>query len=581
MLTQNKPGVAGNRASEGTPKALSAIGHERIVFIDKSNYMENSNFLSGIAFTRNEIIVGTEGLGSFLLRQKERFNVTDFEDGRFFAFVDVGDHVKMFSDPMGQDILFYYSQKMISVDGASTLQWMVSNSFLELVRKLRADRRALHLYLPPLAGHFIANGTALGAQLISNNTPISEIKVLPIGCEIRISKADASLSVVRHKSGLWLTQPDSGSYRDMIADYVQLTCARIKTLIDSDKFDIRCDLSGGHDSRAIFAMARLAGHDFHKRPALSNRRRTEDLKSARLVAAAFNLKLETSWDVEDGATDSDLYEMWKKGSLGVYLPISASGAALNTSKLRLHGGNFLSKEFGEHSPSYLLESLSRWYADTELLGMVKNEIRIGFSQIDVDIEHPFAMHNHYINFRGRIHYGRNWTAFSRAPLFTPLISQSLAKAAFKLSTHEYNRLKLSLDLLLALDNLLGVIPFDLPEKSFDMDTIAASPFWGRPLDVKADSLADHTLFAGATVRPQALVDGEHEPRRTGSWNSLRELLLKDFSKYETSAIAVGIFDDAYVARARAEIANGKSPSRDFRRVSHMVSAGILNELVCS
>jgi hypothetical protein len=579
MLTGEEPNVSNSLGSEGNLKAFSAAGHERIVVVDQNNYMNSPNLLSGMAFTQSDVIVGTEGLNSFLLRKKEGLSVSDFEEGRFFAFVDVGDHVKMFTDPMGQDILYYYTQDPISVDGASARSWKVSNSFLELARKLRADECRLHLYLPSLAGHFIAKGSALGAQLVSNNTPISEIKVLPIGCEIRISKVDGSLSVVRHKSGLWLTQPDSRSYRDIIANYVELTCARIRTLVESEKFDIRCDLSGGHDSRAIFAMARLAGHDFRSRPPISNRRRTEDFKSAKLVAAAFDLKLETSSDMEDGATDSDLYEMWKKGSLGVYLPIYASGAALNTSKLRLHGGNFLSKEFGEHSSSHLLESLSRWYADPELLSMVRRELGIGFSQIDVDMDHPFAMQNHYVNFRGRIHYGRNWTAFSRAPLFTPLISQNLAKAAFRLSTHEYNHLKLSLDLLLALDNLLGLIPFDLPEKSFDADAIASSPFWGHPLEVNARSLAHHTLFAGATAKPQALVDANHQGRRSGGKSGLRELLLNDFVRYEAAATDVGIFDSAYIARARTEVANGRNMSRDFRAVSHMVSAGVLNELV--
>src|SRR5690606_2471777 len=224
-------------------------------------------------------------------------------------------------------------------------KWVVSNSLVSLMRQARRYG-SLDLYRPSLLGFMVAGGRAIGAQLFSNNTPVRGAHVLPVGCELRISRTDGSASRHRLRRGDWLTMDDGSSYAELLEAYVRASLARITALRWAGRLDLLCDVSGGHDSRAVMGMLQRS-----EGPArvtyTSDPTKPGDYAVAKQLARHFGTRLELTSQVPvtlDGAT---AYDIWSHGSTGVYLPIVAPRAEHETRRLRFHGGNFLSKEFGE------------------------------------------------------------------------------------------------------------------------------------------------------------------------------------------------------------------------------------------
>jgi len=521
--------------------------------------------LTGFAFTPGAVISGSGGLRAYLAAGGCR-DGAEFEDGRFFAVLEAGGEVRAFTDPMGQDALYYYSNE--DPFHGPVEDWLISNSVYELAKQAKAAGKPVKFLSHIAASHFISDGAAFGAQLISNQTAIQQIKVLPIGCECRISRQDRTMTIVRTRPGDWLTRADD-DYAELMEHFVIKTCARILALAESGRYDIMADLTGGHDSRAIFGMTQRAGVADRIRY-FSNPARPDDFRSASLVSAAYGRSLITQPHVEVFDEPEELYALWKQACLGVYTSIYAGSVQENQGRLRLHGGNFLSKEFGEKPARVRAESTRRFMPDKQIADRVARAFMQSFGQIGIDPDHTWAMQLHYLNFRGRFHYGRNWFGNGRTPHLTPLISQHFARAAFKLSPHDYNTLRPCMDLLLALDNQLGLIPFDLPEKCFPTEALETSPFWRKPLGFRPQDLALPTVFAGEPVVPS-----EGSARRLVS---LREMVRGDLARYVPIARTTKLFSANYIRAAKDDLNKTGSFPHNARKAAHIITAGTLKGL---
>lgn len=538
------------------------MNNPRVILLSPDSFIETAPFLSGFAFTPDAIISGCWGLKKYLA-ERGLSDGSDWEDGRFFAVLDAGAEVRVFTDPMGQDTLYYYASEDPFDNPCS--DWLISNSVYEIARFASASGKPLR-FLPHIAAsHFISNGAAFGAQLLSNQTALEQIKVLPVGCELRISKNDQTLTAVRTRNADWVTHAD-GSYADLMENFILKTCSRIIGLFDSGLYDIISDLTGGHDSRAIFGMSRRSGIgdqiNYFSNPALAN-----DFASASLVADAYGFALKTEPHAEVFDTPEELYELWKQASLGVYTSVYAGSLRQDETKLRLHGGNFLSKEFGEVSASKRAKSIKRFMPNEKLAERVPRAFLQSFRQIGIASDHPWAMQLHYLNFRARFHYGRHWFATGRTPHLTPLISQHFAKAAFKLDQHAYNNLMPCMDLLLALDNQLGLIPFDSPGKSFSQTDLEMSPFWRKPLGFRIGNLKIPEVFAA--ISPAGFNEVAVEKL------SLKGPVRKGLAENLAAAKSTKMFDSQYIDAARRELEQPGSFPHNSRKAAHIITVGTL------
>ena len=146
---------------------------------------------------------------------------------------------------MGQDTLYYYSSSKINPDCGFSENWCISNSFIGLVLHLRKTGRSLSLYTPALSSFFLNEGTRHGAQLLSHQTAVREIKVLPIGWELIGSKLTRRLRVGKY---LWpIRKEKECDHREGIEQYLFTTVGRIRALASIPNARIFCDLSGGRE----------------------------------------------------------------------------------------------------------------------------------------------------------------------------------------------------------------------------------------------------------------------------------------------------------------------------------------------
>ena len=100
------------------------------VFCIASDQVEQYNeHLSGIAYGANFLIIGKEGLKCY---RKSNFMQNKLEgsliDGRFSAVLKTSDGYCVFTDPLGQDLVYYYITESL---------WIISNSFIYICEQLK------------------------------------------------------------------------------------------------------------------------------------------------------------------------------------------------------------------------------------------------------------------------------------------------------------------------------------------------------------------------------------------------------------------------------------------------------------
>ena len=537
---------------------------EAVVFIEEANIQEIAPLLRGVACSNREIIFGDDGLNESVACGVP-IDPDSWTDGRFFAVVDVGEKVRVFTDPLGQDTLYIYSREPVRVGGPPLKNWVISNSFFELASLI--NHRGCRLTFAPgvVAAGLVDRGTRFGAQLISNRTPLQEISVLPLGCAVEYCKITGQATVVRNCPGDWLVRGDSCLYADRVEAFIHNSVARIRALADSG-FYMSLDLSGGQDSRTIFGLVLRSGIDFSKVEFFSNPRRLEDLECAMMVSREYGLSLSRSRASVKSSRGG--YDLWKASALGVYLPIYARGTPdCHSSVLQFHGASILSKKFSKKNPVELADYMYRCMPTKEMGSEVREIFIESFRSIGVNLNDEWASHLHYINFRSRFHYGRNWATSCALTLWTPLISQELGKAAFSLPLKEYRNLAPWRDVMMAVDNRLVEIPFDSPEKCFNREQIESSVFFRKEIGIPS-SLPSVAVYGRPTF--PSIRSDDDRPARVR--------LEEDLARLAEPALETGIFGPDVVKKAQKALKGSEPVSRSGRLAALVISAGTFASL---
>ncbi len=518
--------------------------------------------LAGIAFTKNAAIVGSEGLRQYRARHT-RVDANDFTDGRFSLVIRQGDSYVAKTDPLGQDVIYYYAEPD---------DWAVSNSFWALCRVLGEASKKLTLYEPPLLAAF--SGHSLFDQLISNRTPLQQIRVLPLNHHIVIDARSHQLSVQR-------VQPTSDSgvltpkdYPDALEAYAALWTARARALVGRYAGRVTADISGGRDSRLVLGLLLAAGIDLRAIGFQSNRKLDADYAVATTLAGRYGFEIRNRGAAAPSVLSEDALWLWKAGNLGVYAPVYMPRHRQPPAILHLHGaGGGLHRQPYAHPPKRTLELVRSHFAERDQYAVVAQEFLASFIEMDVDVGDPNAMNYHYLNFRSRFHFGRNWYRQLTYPLFTPLVSSDLWRLANSLPHDRRAAGQITYDLMTLLEPSLTATPFDDPRKGFPRQIVESSPFKHArgPAGVPQHDVDYYgPVDAALPKRP--------DRARVINDQRAREALLFELSELGPRAMSLGFMTREYVEEARRGLESAASLAKAAKKASHVMTIGEMARL---
>jgi hypothetical protein len=518
--------------------------------------------LAGIVYTRDSVIFAQAGLESYL-KTRGRLDIDSHLDGRFTLVATAGAETLVATDPLGQDTLFYYREDEY---------WAISNSFWALCEVVQHSGYSLDLYLPPLLAPFIQH--SLGDQLVSENTPVAQMKVLPLGHYSVIDWNSRSLTHKQLPSAI-VHAPAQGCYADILSDYARVWIGRFRCLSEKLTGSMSADISGGRDSRVVLALILASGVSTEGISFQSNPRMEQDYAIAQQIAATCHFEIRNRAPSRALVDTDTAYRLWRFGNFGIYLPVYLPAYSLPPVSVHLHGaGGEVLRQFYSASAGQIVKVVRRYFEQSDLHEMVKREIEVSLGASGVDLEHPLSMNHHYLHFRSRFHFGRNWYRSLSNPLVTPLVSAELIAASNLLPTDRRCEGQLLCDLLLLLQPQLAYLPFDRSSKSYSKETLSGSPFRHSRPDLDR-AVPEFTYFGPNDIEQE--MPAKYEQPVTS--RAVAEKILHDMHASESAAESLGIFPQSYFDAAVRELVEGNRLTKDAKKAVHILTAGAVARLV--
>lgn len=346
--------------------------------------------------------MGQQGAAEYVRRTRRPIGPGN--DGCYVTANSVGDEYRIGADSRGLKTLFMYL-----ADG----DWAVSTSFSLLVEHLRAHGATLSVRPAALAA--FAAPREFADQLSSFRTHFDEIALLPSFASVVVRGSGVE---VRYHSGAL-----RHSYEHALFDFVHTWRGRMATCTQNDFTRVHMDLSGGIDSRMVFAFA-LADDAFttkNERHTIgSGQHQATDYAIASEIVHHYSESFGKRMRGRGKWSHSLALENWRDDSLGVYLPFYRHGGSLDPTAIHGHGaggGNFRPHFLGSSvqapvdrcQSSISDEYFEAWRSDVVAGSELLQQQRPGV--------HPLILH--YREFRNRFHFGHRPR---HSLVFTPLES---------------------------------------------------------------------------------------------------------------------------------------------------------------
>lgn len=333
-------------------------------------------------------------------------------DGCYLTILSRGESRLIGSDSSGFNRIYYYSVGDV---------WCFSNSLFAMSKHLRANGVRLSVNYPQLAS--LTLDTTLTTQASTFQTVFNEISLLP-------SDAYLIFDTGRLTPQAFCMGSEDASYEDGLRNFLGIWRDRFATLFMDSSVSVSSDLTGGVDSRAVFALlvsgATAAGVPVSDSVITSNVSDywAADWKVAEAIVGDFGMKLERKAPAALSHSTDTSYRAWIDLCLGSYLPVYFPAYRSTPENIHFQGGggeNFrpfyktgdaslLAKNAIKHDPDNpLLRDWANSFVTTA------RALR-GGSQLS-------EMILHYREFRGRIHSGRSAQMGVR---FAPLSSGHLS-----------------------------------------------------------------------------------------------------------------------------------------------------------
>ena len=424
--------------------------------------------MSGMAFTDDSVIFGHAGLQRWLKENNTIDPPLALQDGRYAAVIHDKHGLSAFTDTMGQDTIFYYSKGDV---------WGFSNSFLALAESLSESGVRLKINHAVLAAFQIGSRSLFGGQLYSHDTPIRDIYVLPINRLIRVRSQEEKEARLYVKSRPMQSQ-STLNYQESLIDFVTTWRRRFFSLGKAGLQGANIGLSGGFDSRITFAIAYPVLADIMKINVHSSPGKLDDLGPANVIREIYNIPERDNFKNPATIDSNEAFNLWKLGNVGCYSPIYMPRRHSASTVINVHGGHFRAVSYARSKPKERIRMSARHIKNNSgVREEFRNLYENSFNEIDVDVDDPKAMQEHYLNFRARFHYGRAWYKNLSSIVVTPLLTRSLKNLT---DAREYSvddvMGQLSHDLMFLLNPDLTDVPFDSKEKFFTHQMRESCPF---------------------------------------------------------------------------------------------------------
>lgn len=343
----------------------------------------------GYAFVGADFVAGPEGFSRF---RASGGTLGPGADGCYAVLRRTDTGWEAGTDARGLRKLFLYQE------GGS---WAVATSLHDLAAHLRAHGVTLRPDLPILRGLGVRQ--ALTAQLNSSHTIFQGVVLVPSFCAVRIDK-DGPVVLALPRG------PVPSEYEDALGEHLRTWRSRFATLIEDPRTTFVADLSGGLDSRVVFAFARASGlfDDSHTRVQIASQERMPaDFSAATRIAQQHGVTLNgPAMSMRTPTSPEQALENWTHHSLGVYMPVYLNPHTFDALSIRCHGGGggtFRDIFTGTTLRDRLLstrknfpEEMFEQYSST-----VQHDLE-ALSRLRPDVD-PQKLH--YREFRNRFHFG--------------------------------------------------------------------------------------------------------------------------------------------------------------------------------
>src|SRR5690625_901212 len=374
-------------------------GLEPVVITSDSPLPEE--VFSGYAFLGADLILGPEGLR--LHRKENLQNLSHHEDGCYFLASPTQSGLRVGSDFKGNCKIFFYR---------SDNRWAISNSFIKLVDAVREKSWTV----TPVR-HVIDSWGVPGRfwdQCWSYGTSVEEISLLP-----RWGTLEAT------PSGLAEVDPDPrrneddyDAYVEGLAEYLSTWIGRIGTILKDNSLRVQLELTGGKDSRGVFALFLAArqyfGVTFDQHFDLLSSRseaRAEDLAIATDLARTYDIPL-NSREFDPGPVTymsaSEQVDWWATFSFGSYRPVYIVGGRrqLSTIPFGGQGGEGARQQYEPFTSLHeILNHYRKYFGFEKSIDAVAEDLSETSQRIrgwTPRTPEPLA---HYQEFRDRFHSG--------------------------------------------------------------------------------------------------------------------------------------------------------------------------------
>lgn len=423
------------------------------VFIFSSNMENPEVFFQGYCFHGMDYIFGEEGFKDFY--NEKGITVRGGEDGCYVSAEKIKNNFIFYSDFSGNKKIFYYW---------TTDLWVVSNSIFLIVDHLKKN----NVVISPNCSQLSAIGLHKGPffnQLYSVNTFVNNVKLLPLGHCLNISKEGYSI-------GKLTKVKEPTTYEESLSLYIGTWIARLAGLL-TNGIKVQSDLTGGADSRTVFALLKKAAEksmNANNVPVLrSGTKATNkaDLEIATEIASTYDIPINSREITKINMfSGEESFLSWKLLCLGVYHPIYFPSSGPQHHMVSLGGGGA-----ENHRPFYKYSSIENFinhnsakilpsWLSHNFIADIKTELQ-EIINLNSEID-PLILH--YRKYRNRIHSGRT-PQYTTS--FTPLGSKLLEDVSEVAGNDKLKEGQINYDLMATLLPTILGIKFDSENKSLN------------------------------------------------------------------------------------------------------------------
>lgn len=476
-------------------------------YLRTSSDCSEPQYFSGFAFSEDCMVLSFSGVSEYLMSGR---SILDLSDGRYALCAKVESSVYFLTDRTGQDSWFYYKDSDF---------WAVSNSLYALAEKVKEKKGRLLLRFEN-AFMFGVNHSS-GHQPYCNQTLLDGIRILPRSSYIEVS-ADG-FQIKSHSPAKKIEYQEE--YLETLHSYVNQWSSRIAALTNIvGRNRVRCDISGGVDSRIIMALTGPKNNSAGIKYA-SNKKWESDYRIADLLSAYCGFSINnSSISASRSLSASEALRIYRYGNAGVYRNVYYPAHSSSIKALHLHGGGGGNiRGLGGGSAWQFVHRLKQFFKAQSSFEKVKAEYLAWYAENDIDPRSDESTILHYRNFRGRFHFGRNWFRELVNPLITPLSSESAERMSDFLISKKKNPRVLQFDLLYLCDPFLAFFPFDAEEKSFRIDDFGDSMHYLSGLRTQA-GLEKMNVFG-------SMLSGPEQPKKGDPDGVIDELCHTEVEEY--------------------------------------------------